>query len=224
VQKITDNASVVSLEKCNLNEINQKKLERFLDVTKAQLFFAKGVLLVEGISEALLFPIFSEIIGYDLDQNGIEIVNINGVAFEPFATLFNSNIEKERLYCKCSIVTDDDNQDGKISERARKAVALKNGNLNVFLSNKTFEYELFTNGNEEILTKLYSEMHPRTDIVDADDFLEKLKNNKDKAEFAQNLAYRLTSDNSSRQKLNVPKYIKDSIEWLLERESEKKIN
>jgi len=219
LQKTDDNVSSVSLKECNLNEPNQKKLERFLDVTKAQLFFAKGVLLVEGISEALLIPTFSEILGYDLDQSGIEIVNINGVAFEPFAKLFNSINEKERLKSRCSIVTDDDCQNGSISKRAGNAVSLKNANLNVLLSKKTFEYELFITGNEEILKNLYLEMHPRTIIATADDFIEKLENNKDKAEFAQNLAYKLNSDQETKLNFRVPKYIKDSLAWVLKKEN-----
>jgi putative ATP-dependent endonuclease of OLD family len=31
-------------------------LERFLDVTKSNLFFAKGIILVEGWSEEILIP------------------------------------------------------------------------------------------------------------------------------------------------------------------------
>ena len=31
-------------------------LERFLDVTKANLFFAKGVIMVEGWAEEILIP------------------------------------------------------------------------------------------------------------------------------------------------------------------------
>ncbi len=36
--------------------ILKKKLQRFLDATRAELFFARRVLLVEGIAEALLLP------------------------------------------------------------------------------------------------------------------------------------------------------------------------
>lgn len=37
-----------------LNEDNKKYLQRYLDVTKSQMFFARGILFVEGISEAIL--------------------------------------------------------------------------------------------------------------------------------------------------------------------------
>lgn len=93
-----------------LTSKNKDYLRKFLDVTKSQLFFASGCILVEGISEALLLPIFAKMTGkdYDLDKNGIEIVNINGVAFEPFANLFNANDKDQRLATYCSLITDDD--------------------------------------------------------------------------------------------------------------------
>ena len=83
----------LSLRNSELEEKNKKFLAKFLDVTKSQLFFSNGTILVEGISEALLIPIFSRIMGkeYDIEKVGIEIVNINGVAFEHFAKLYNSD-------------------------------------------------------------------------------------------------------------------------------------
>jgi putative ATP-dependent endonuclease of OLD family len=40
-----------------LEENDYSFLQRFLDVTKANLFFAKGVILVEGWAEELFLPI-----------------------------------------------------------------------------------------------------------------------------------------------------------------------
>ena len=40
-----------------------KFLRRFLDATKANLFFAKGVVMVEGDAEVLLLPALAEKIG-----------------------------------------------------------------------------------------------------------------------------------------------------------------
>lgn len=57
--------------------------EKHLDVGKADAFFAKAVLLVEGPTEQGLFPalgleytIFSEL--YDLDRTGISVINAGG--------------------------------------------------------------------------------------------------------------------------------------------------
>lgn len=49
----------------------KKMLSRYLDVTRSQLFFAKGCLLVEGISEALMMNKFSELVGV-MQKHGLE--------------------------------------------------------------------------------------------------------------------------------------------------------
>jgi len=214
------------LRKCPLSEEHKKYLERFLDVTKSQLFFAKGVILVEGISETLLLPVFADIMGddYNLDKNGIEVVNIGGVAFEPFAKLFNSEDYKKRLNVDCSIMTDDDREDikGKESSRAKKAMDLENGQLKVFLAKYTFEYELYISNNKDILIDVYRALHPRFEICGArsieeqgEKFVEKLKNNQDKAIFAQELSRRLIEDKNLMGKFIVPQYIQDAIKWVI---------
>ena len=66
--------------------------------------------------------------------------------------------------------------------------------LELFLAERTFEYELFKI-NESLLTAVYKDLHPRTDINfsgsienKAQSFVDMLKKNEDKAEFAQSLA------------------------------------
>ena len=105
----------LAIKKSNLSDLNKKYLKKFLDVTKCQLFFSNGVILVEGISEALLIPVFSEIIGsdYSIEKKGIELVNLNGVAFEHFGKLFNPDAPNSRLNCRCAILTDDDRTEGR---------------------------------------------------------------------------------------------------------------
>ena len=45
-------------------------LRRFLDVTKASLFFARAVILVEGVSEQLLLPAVARRLEISLPENG----------------------------------------------------------------------------------------------------------------------------------------------------------
>jgi putative ATP-dependent endonuclease of the OLD family len=47
-------------------------------------------------------------LGCPLDENAIEIVNIDGVAFEPFVKLFNAPEKEKRINIPCIVVTDDD--------------------------------------------------------------------------------------------------------------------
>jgi len=221
----------LAIKKSNLNDTNKKYLKKFLDVTKCQLFFSNGVILVEGISEALLIPVFSEIIGsdYSIEKKGIELINLNGVAFEHFGNLFNSDDPNIRLNCRCAILTDDDRTEGgDISSRAAKAKELENGQLRVTLAEKTFEIELFKAGNnKDILLEIFEEMHPKAagrieegDSIDehATRFLEKINSNKAKSELAHCLAIRLESDAGLRNEFTVPDYIKSAIKWVVKGE------
>ena len=54
-------------------------LQRFLDVTKANLFFARGVMIVEGNAENILMPTLAKLIGRDFTEHGVSIVNVGGV-------------------------------------------------------------------------------------------------------------------------------------------------
>jgi len=63
-------------------------LERFLDVTKANLFFARGVLIVEGDGENLILPTIARLIGRDLTANGVSIVNVKTVGLRRYARIY----------------------------------------------------------------------------------------------------------------------------------------
>jgi len=209
-----------------LGEESKHKLQRFLDVTKSQLFFAKAVIFVEGISEALLLPLFARRMGdeFDLDKHGIEVVNINGVMFEPFASLFNSDDPDKRLGIPGAILTDDDrdkaSEDGEITSRAEKAKSLEGGLLKVCLAERTFEYELFKE-DEELLQQAYKRIHPEAKAVEgstvderAKAFVKKIK--KQKARLAQEVAFILESDEEKLAVIIVPKYIKQAITWVIQ--------
>lgn len=104
---IQDTTKNVHLTQAQLNE-KKDQLQRYIDVTKSQLFFARGCLFVEGISEELLITAFSQVEGFALEDYRIELVNVDGVSFYPFMFLFNSTKEKKRIPKRVSILTDDD--------------------------------------------------------------------------------------------------------------------
>ncbi len=108
LQKNEDKIKISNLSKIEFDEGEQEIIERYLDVTKSQMFFAKGIIFVEGITEALLINEFSKTLNRDLDKYAVEIVNINGVDFEPFAKIFQVEKNKNLLSIKCAIITDDD--------------------------------------------------------------------------------------------------------------------
>lgn len=81
-------------------------LERFLDSTKANLFFAKGVIMVEGDAENILIPTIAKIIGKPLYMHGVSIVNVGNVAFLRYSNIFISKDGNQTIGIPTSIVTD----------------------------------------------------------------------------------------------------------------------
>lgn len=63
-------------------------LERFLDTTKANLFFARGVLIVEGDAENILLPALATAVGRPLSEGGVSIVNVGHTGLFRFARVF----------------------------------------------------------------------------------------------------------------------------------------
>jgi len=107
--------------------IRRKKLERYIDVTKSQLLFAKSGLFVEGISEELLISAFTQIEGYRLEDYRIELVNVRGTSFYPFLYLFNSSNSKKRVNKPIAILTDEDQfTDSKTTEYSFKKLLENN--------------------------------------------------------------------------------------------------
>lgn len=153
----------------NLTEENKKYLQRYLDVTKSQMFFARGILFVEGISEAILLPAMAKALDRPFEKYAVELVNVDSVAFAPFVNLLSSD-KVNTCFSKVSIITDDDRcakkneedyidknydyddisseivtnlRNGQPSDRCNDLTTLCSGaGINVFTAIKTLEYAL----------------------------------------------------------------------------------
>lgn len=64
-------------------------LERFIDATKSNLFFCRGVMIVEGDAENLLVPSIAKLIGKDFTENGVSIVNVGHTGLSRYANIFS---------------------------------------------------------------------------------------------------------------------------------------
>ena len=185
-----DDGCIVSIKNTALSDTDKLDLKRYLDVTKSQMFFARRVIFVEGISEAILLSEFAKLLGKPFDKYSVEIVNINGVAFEPFAKLFTGGEDMDNLKMPCVIISDNDkctnNDDpyrikkeervygkidvellisklekGAISHRAEKLLAYNSDKIHVELAEKTLEFELAKiKENVPLLLEVLSEEHP----------------------------------------------------------------
>jgi len=83
-------------------------VERYLNATRSELLFARGVILVEGDAEEALLPGFAAATGRDLDELGITVVNVAGTNFAPYVKLVAS------LGLPFSVITDWDPLDGLV--------------------------------------------------------------------------------------------------------------
>lgn len=75
-------------ERTKLSKSDYGFLGRFLDSTKANLFFARGVMIVEGDAENILIPSLARLLGRDLAENGVSIVNVGGTGLRRFARIY----------------------------------------------------------------------------------------------------------------------------------------
>lgn len=80
-------------------------LHRFLDATKANLFFAKGVMMVEGDAENLLIPSIADVIGMPLHEHGVSIVNVGSTAYKRYAKIFQRR-DCQKMGTPVAILTD----------------------------------------------------------------------------------------------------------------------
>jgi putative ATP-dependent endonuclease of OLD family len=71
-----------------LRKEDHRFLKRFLDVTKANLFFARGVMVVEGDAENILLPTLAKLLGRDFSKHGVSIVNVGSVGLGRYAKIF----------------------------------------------------------------------------------------------------------------------------------------
>ena len=80
-------------------------LHRFLDATKANLFFARGIIMVEGDAENLLIPTIAKIIGRSLHEHGVSIVNVGSTAYKRYVKIFQRK-DGQNMRIPVAIVTD----------------------------------------------------------------------------------------------------------------------
>ena len=159
-----------------LVDADYKYLDNFLDVTKSNLFFAKGIILVEGWAEELLLPALAVNQGSPLSKHEVSIVNVGSTAYLHFARILMRNDGKKLNY-PVSIVTDydvrpeDDWSFDETKERTKKqnieGKLNRDGcdNVSLFLATHwTLEWCLFNSGAlSELFMECCRDVHSHTD-------------------------------------------------------------
>lgn len=97
----------------------REKLERYLDVTRAELFFARRVIFVEGAAELMMVDVMAKRIGCDLRQHGVSLISVEGLNFDSFLPLFGG----KALKIPVAVLTDADPVVPKSTKEAGGATA-----------------------------------------------------------------------------------------------------
>lgn len=77
-------------EEVSNDMVSKQYVQRFLDATKADMFFANRLVFVEGIAEELLLPVFARYLNKDLTDEHVLVVNMGGRYFNHFLKLFDT--------------------------------------------------------------------------------------------------------------------------------------
>jgi putative ATP-dependent endonuclease of OLD family len=222
------NMSAVSICTLPIDPITKKKLQRFLDATRGELFFARSIIMVEGIAEVLLLPVLAKAAKGDLKKSGITVLNADGINFDAFLPLFGD----AALKIPSVILTDGDADaiGGPISATAQGLKGHEDTipNLRIRMSGRTFEHELARKAALlPHMLKAYEVLHPTlataleikvTAAADndarADLFYESIFVDHDtsKGRFAQELAQILEAETLTRA--DVPGYILEALVYL----------
>ena len=196
-------------------------LRKYLDSENINLFYSKKIVLVEGISEKLLFPTFFKIkTTQTIEKMSCSVVNVNGLAFKNFLEII-----KNGFHTKCLVLTDSD-KDTKAEDRAEnlddkyKTVS----EIEIKISSKsTFEKDIIACNNtgegKKILLEIIKIVRPNAGKVFAENLGDEEINIEEyfqlielfKSDFAYQLMIRLEKESTG---FKIPEYISDGITFL----------
>ena len=91
-----------------LDEDDYRYLEKYLDATKANLFFARSVIIVEGPGEALLLPTIAKLLGCSFTDFGTSLVDVRSTGLRRYARIFQRSKSDNLWGIKVACVTDRD--------------------------------------------------------------------------------------------------------------------
>jgi putative ATP-dependent endonuclease of OLD family len=175
-----------------LTEPERDDIERYLDVSRAEGLFSRGILLVEGDAEKFLVPVLAARAGYDLDALGITVCSVGGTNFVPYVKFFGP----QGLNLPFAVLTDLDlysTKDGAIRDygrsRAHSLCSLIGPKtklpsdiqkadfyekFGIFLNNSTLEIEL---NNSGCISMMNSVMQALCGVDAAKERFQELENN-----------------------------------------------
>lgn len=212
----------------------KEKLQRYLNVTRAEIFFARRIIFVEGAAELFMVEALAAKLGIDLRKHSVSVISTDGLNFDAFLPLFG----EKALKVKVAIITDSDppkaypkaGENLEPSAAAKKIAGYADDYVTPFFASKTLEYDLALTGkNRGTMLRALKELHPEIgknleDDVNAvtDDEKARVlfkgmfergdgKENVQKGAFGQTLAQAIIFDECD---IDVPDYIAKALAFI----------
>ena len=214
----------------------KEKLQRYLNVTRAELFFARRIVLVEGTAEFFIVDALASKAGISLRKHSVSVISTDGLNFDAFLPLFGAGA----MQIPVAVVTDADPPAEDYPSSSAEPVLSANARLlrdesdefvQCFFAKKTLEYDLGFDATCRVhMITALKEMHPEigedveADVDSAMDDHQKAKalfrgifqrgegkTKVQKGRFSQLLAYELIK---SENTVALPKYLADAIKFV----------
>jgi len=170
------------LTELDLTRNERRKINQYLDATRAAVLFAQRIILVEGIAEAVLLPVLARKLTFAEDRakwrefHAVTIVNVGSVDFAPYIKLLLGPVNGLTAIDYLVVITDGDpdpkaaeaSDDSRVRNRAATlvSVARKLGarhRLTVTEATYTLEADLLAERvNVPVLQAAYLSQHPRS--------------------------------------------------------------
>jgi putative ATP-dependent endonuclease of OLD family len=203
----------------DLAESEWLDVDRYLDTTRSELVFARGVLFVEGFAEQALVPPLAASLGMDLDKLGITVCAIHGTHFTSYVKFARA------LGIPWAVLTDGDPNEteslgDKRATRLVEALGLTVSptEAGIFVGPSTFEYDLYgaDDGNAAVCAQVLRDLgtakvHETVDgwsasAPPAADLIKVIESTGGKGRFAQRLA--------RERGLVPPQYLGNALRYL----------
>lgn len=201
---------------------NLRYLNKYLDAVNTNLFYSRRAILVEGISEKLLLPIFFKLhTNHTLEKLSCCIINVNGLAFANFLEVI-----KNGYFLKCLVLTDSDT--GTASENRGDNLAIAYNTIAqikvAVTTESTFEKDIINSNKtgigRAILLKALKTTRPVAGVdyetalgaaeIEIADFFALIENYK--SDFAYALMIELNTDSTG---FIIPQYITTGLDFIL---------
>lgn len=157
----------------------RRKIDQYLDATRAAVLFARNIILVEGISEAVLLPVLARRCVFPADRakqrafHAATIITVGSVDFEPYIRLLLGPIGGLTVVDHLVVITDSDPPaeagNGGRSRSPNRPAALQqlatelgaSAQLTVAAAKYTLEADLLGEAtNSTVLERAYLAQHP----------------------------------------------------------------